>query len=200
MLTMRKSLKLISIITVFSVLLSGCGLINAHKFSQMYVDAFMHTNVNMYSQYIEKSEKAFNEELNANIYVSMLKRTTTHNIIYTDDDLNNLQAVVDDFRSDKVKMIILSADETSLNVRIKVYITNVYDILVMEMKKNVVAPINTPEYNQQIITSLTNSLNTSKIVDTVEVEIVLKVDEITGKYYVSEKSQNKIIEVVLGFK
>lgn len=197
---MRKSLKLISIFTLLSVLLSGCGLINAHKYSEMYVDAFKHVNVAQYSKYIEVTQKDYNYELNNAIYTSMLKRTTTHNIIYEENDINNLHHVIDDFRKQKVRMFVLSADEQNLNVRIKVYITDVYDILVTEMKKNVIAPINTPEYNTQVMLSLTNSLNNSKIVDSVEVDLTLKIDEITGKYYVSDKSQSKIIELVLGFK
>lgn len=195
---MRKLSKLISLLLSALIILSGCSIINVHKYTTMYIDAFTFKENIQYSKYVEVSVETFNDTLNTQIYTTLLTRATTNKIEFNEEEHQAISEAVTQFRENEVKIVLINANEKESTATVKVYISNAYPLFISDLKENVTTVIESEEYKPSIIESMTHTLKNAKIEDSVEIDIVIKTDEISGKYYISKKSQENIIAFVLG--
>lgn len=197
---MQKLLKLSKLLLIPTIILSGCSVVNVHKFTSMYIDAFTLKEEIQYSKYMEITTETFDQNLNQEIYNTLLTRATTYNVSFSEDDIKTLNKTIYNFRKDEVKIVLINADETQMNAKVKVYISNAFDLLTDELKENVSVDKSSEQYSAEVIKSLNNAIKNAKNDDTIELTIDIEIDQITGKYYISPKSQKTIIEFVLGLK
>ncbi len=192
--------KLISLLLSFTIILSGCSIINVHKYTNMYIDAFTLRENTQYAKYSEVDIDTFNDTLNTEIYSKLLARATTNKIEFNEEEHATITKAVTNFRDNEVKIVLIDANEKDSSATVKVYISNAYPLFIADLKENVTTVIESEEYKPSIIESLTNTLNNAKIEDSVEMTITIKKDEVSKKYYITKKSQENIIAFVLGLK
>lgn len=197
---MQKLLKLSKLLLVPLLILSGCSVVNIHKFSSLYIDSFTFRETIQYAKYMEVSPETIDNELNEEIYTTLLSRVTTYDVNFSEEDINTLNQTINEFRKQEVKIILINADEKSMSAKVKVYISNAYDLLTEELRENVTTDKSSEQYNSEVIKSLNNTIKNAKNEDTIEVTIEIEIDPITRKYYISSQSQKTIIEFVLGLK
>lgn len=195
---MQKLLKLSKLLLVPLLILSGCNVVNIHKFSSLYIDSFTFRETIQYAKYMEVTPEAIDNELNKEIYTTLLSRVTTYDVNFSEEDINTLNQTINEFRKQEVKIILINADEKSMSAKVKVYISNAYDLLTKELRENVTTDKSSEQYNSEVIKSLNNTIKNAKNEDTIEVTIEIEIDPITRKYYISSQSQKTIIEFVLG--
>ncbi len=147
---------------------------------------------------MEVTPEAIDNELNKEIYTTLLSRVTTYDVNFSEEDINTLNQTINEFRKQEVKIILINADEKSMSAKVKVYISNAYDLLTKELRENVTTDKSSEQYNSEVIKSLNNTIKNAKNEDTIEVTIEIEIDPITRKYYISSQSQKTIIEFVLG--
>lgn len=197
---MQKMLKLTNLLLITAIILTGCSIINVHKFSKMYIDAFTLKENTQYAKYTAITVDTYNSQLNQKLYTTLLSRATIYTIDFNEDEIDELNQVVNQFREKVVRIVLIDANEKNNTATVKVYISDSYELLITELKENVTSDIASEEYRLEIINSLKTTFKNTKNDDSVETKINIKKDEITGKYYISKQSEEKLIEFILGLK
>ncbi|MFV0425009.1 MAG: hypothetical protein ACK5K7_05590 [Bacilli bacterium] len=193
-------LKLTNLLLITAIILTGCSIINVHKFSKMYIDAFTLKENTQYAKYTAITVDTYNSQLNQKLYTTLLSRATIYTIDFNEDEIDELNQVVNQFREKVVRIVLIDANEKNNTATVKVYISDSYELLITELKENVTSDIASEEYRLEIINSLKTTFKNTKNDDSVETKINIKKDEITGKYYISKQSEEKLIEFILGLK
>lgn len=197
---MQKLWKLSSLLVACSLILSGCEVVNVNKYTEMYIDSFTYRENNQHAKYTEITDATFNENLNEKIFQALLLRATTYNVVLDEESKKMIYDSIDNFRENEVRIVLIDANEKGKSAKIKIYISDAYDILIDELRNNVSADVSAPEYNTQVITSLNNSIKNAKNNDTIEINVNILKSDTTEKYYMSKKSEDEIINFILGLK
>ncbi len=190
---MQKLWKLFSITLASILILTSCEVVNIHKFTKMYINAFTLKENNQYAKYTQITTETFNESINDEIYSTLIRRVTTIPPTISEEDLKAINDEITDFRKNQVRIVFIDANEKEKTARVKVYITDTYDLVLESLNSE-----SSGDNTTQVVNSFKKAFKDSKRVDSIEVTIKIEVDEITGKYYVSEDSQDNIIKFILG--
>ncbi|MFV0498887.1 MAG: hypothetical protein ACK5NF_02495 [Bacilli bacterium] len=166
----------------------------------MYTDALTLENPVQYPKYIEVNKDYFNDELNKELCQTLLTRTTTKEVEFSSKQSSKLYESLNNFRKKHVNIILIDANESSNSAKIKVSITDSYELLINEIRENLTIETTEVDYTEMIYESLIHSIDNAKRSDYVEMTIEFKTDEVTGKYYISENSQKVLLEFILGIK